>query len=124
MSIEQALDKKKWAIVGASENTQKYGCKILKKLKQLGYEVYAVNPNYETILGDKCYPDLLSIPEVPDVVNIVVSPKYGIKTVEEAMSLGIKQIWLQPGTVSKEILELANSNGIEAIQACVLVEGK
>lgn len=124
MSIEQALDKKKWAIVGASDNPQKYGCKILKKLKQLGYQVYPVNPNYETISGDKCYPDLISLPEVPDVVNMVVSPKHGIKTVEEAVSLGIKQIWFQPGTVSKEILELADSNNIETIQACVLVEGK
>lgn len=124
MSIEQVMDKKVWAVVGATENTDKYGYKIFKKLKQLGYKVYPVNPNYETILGEKCYPDLASLPEVPEVVNMVVAPKHGIKTVEQAAELGAKIIWFQPGTVNEEILKLAEEKGLEAIQACILVESR
>lgn len=122
MSLEQVLNKKVWAVVGASENPERYAYKIFKKLKGMGYKVYPVNPNYETVLGEKCYPDLSSLPETPEVVNMVVSPKRGIKVVEEAAKLGIKYIWFQPGTVNEEILQMAEENGIEAIQACVLVD--
>ena len=124
MSVEEALEKKVWAIVGATENREKYGYKILNRLKQLGYKVYPVNPNYDTIQGEKCYPDLLSLPEVPDVVNMVVAPKHGMKVVEEAGELKIKYLWLQPGTVSEELLRLADEKGIQTIQACVLVKGR
>ncbi len=122
MKVEEILDKNIWAVVGASENREKYGYKIFKKLKQSGYKVYPVNPNYETLLGEKCYPDLSSLPETPDVVNMVVSPKHGLRIVEEAAELGIKYIWLQPGTVSKQLLKLAEDKGIQTIQACVLIE--
>ncbi len=124
MKIEEILDKNIWAVVGASENREKYGYKIFKKLKQLGYKVYPINPNYNMLHEEKCYPDLSSLPEVPEVVNMVVSPKHGLKVVEEAAELGIKYIWLQPGTVSEQLLKLAEEKGIETIQACILVESR
>jgi len=122
IKASELLKLKTWAVVGASENKEKYGCKILKKLKDSGYNVLSVNPNYEMVLGEKCYPDLLSLPQKPDVVNIVVSPKHGMKTIAEAAELGIKYIWLQPGTFNQELLDLANEKEVETIQACVLVE--
>jgi len=54
------LEKKVWAVVGASDNPEKYGNLIYKKLKSRGYRVYPVNPNYETIDGDKCYKIVVS----------------------------------------------------------------
>lgn len=123
MNVEQAMELNTWAVVGASDNPEKYGYKIYRKLKQLGYKVFAVNPNYETLQGDRCYPDLSSLPEVPDVVNMVVAPKHGMKTVEEAANLSVKYIWFQPGTVNDELLKLAADKGIDTIQACILVEG-
>lgn len=124
MSIQNALELKKWAVVGATDNPEKYGYKIFRRLKQMGYEVFPVNPNYETLMGEKCYPNLSSLPEVPEVINMVVSPRHGYKVVEEAATLGIKHIWLQPGTVDSEILRLIQDNNMEAIEACVLVEGR
>jgi hypothetical protein len=121
MKEEELLKMKTWAVVGATPNEEKYGYKIYKKLKNKGYHVYPVNPNYPEIEGDKCYPNLSELPEVPDVINMVVAPKYGIKTVEEAAKLGVQNIWLQPGTVSDELLELAEEKGINTVQACVLV---
>ena len=57
----------------------------------------------------------------PEVVDFVVNPKIGIGIVKECAQLGIENIWLQPGTVSEEILEFAKEKGINAVEACVLV---
>ena len=121
MLEELMLEKKVWAVVGANQNPEKYGNIIYKKLKSNGYEVYAVNPLYDTIEGDPCYKDLSSLPRVPDVINMVVSPKRAKPVNEEAAKLGIKYIWFQPGTHDSEVLELARNLGLETVQACVLV---
>ena len=55
MTIQQALDQKVWAVIGATHKTEKFGYKIYKCLKDHGYEVYPVNPNVAEIDGDKCY---------------------------------------------------------------------
>ncbi len=114
------LEKKIWAVIGATNNPDKFGNKIYKRLKAEGYSVYPVNPIYEDIGGDKCYPDLTALPERPEVLNMVVSPKKGKEFVEEAAQLGIENIWLQPGTSDPEILALIKEKGLTAIQACVL----
>ena len=54
MTIQQALDQKVWAVIGATDKTEKFGYKIYKCLKDHGYEVYPVNPNVAEIDGDKC----------------------------------------------------------------------
>ncbi|NMA66758.1 MAG: CoA-binding protein [Clostridiaceae bacterium] len=115
------LDKKVWAVVGANQNPEKYGNKIYKRLKSKGYEVYAVNPVYETIEGDKCYKDLASLPKLPDVIDMVVSPKRTKDVLMEAARLGIKYIWFQPGTYDDEVLKLAAELKLETVQDCVLV---
>ena len=60
--------------------------------------MFAVNPMYDEVEGDKCYKDLASLPKLPDVVNMVVSPKRATPILEQAKKLGIKYIWFQPGT--------------------------
>lgn len=121
MKEEAMLEKKAWAVVGASNNSEKYGYKIYRKLKNHGYTVYPVNPNYEDIDGDKCYKNLSELPQVPEVIDMVVAPKHGRTTIEEAASLGIKDIWLQPGTYDDKLMELIDEKGLNAVQACVLV---
>lgn len=121
MNPEQMLEMKKWAVVGATTDESKYGYKIYKKLKKYGYKVYPISPKYEEIDGDKAYKQLEDLPEKPDVVNFVVNPRIGMSIVEQCSKLGIKNIWLQPGTVSEELLSLAKEKYINAVQACVLV---
>ncbi len=121
MLEEEMLEKKVWAVVGANQDRDKYGNMIYRKLKTRGYEVYAVNPMYETIEGDKCYKDLSSLPKIPEVIDMVVSPKRGKPVLEEAARLGIRYIWLQPGTYDDELLKKIDELGLEAVQACVLV---
>lgn len=121
MIEERMLEKKVWAVVGANEDPAKYGNMIFKKLLSRGYRVYPVNPNYESLEGHQCYKDLSSLPEKPEVIDMVVSPKRGKPVLEEAAGLGIENIWFQPGTYDDELLEFAAAKGLTAVQACVLV---
>lgn len=118
---EVMLDKKIWAVIGANQDPEKFGNKIYHKLKARGYEVYPVNPMYDSIDGDKCYKDLSSLPVVPEVIDMVVSPKRGRAFIDEAAKLGIRYIWLQPGTHDEELLKQINGLGLQSVQACVLV---
>lgn len=121
MNEEIMMEKKVWAVVGANQDPDKYGNKIFKTLLSRGYRVYPVNPIYEEVEGVKCYKDLSSLPEVPEVIDMVVSPKRGKAVLEEAARLGIKYVWLQPGTYDDEIMELIENNGLIAVKACILV---
>ncbi|WP_105617028.1 CoA-binding protein [Vallitalea okinawensis] len=118
---EKMLDKKVWAVVGATVDEDKFGYKIYKRLKEHGYKVYPVSPKYDEIDGDRAYKALGDLPEVPEVVDFVVNPKIGIKVIEQCHDLGIKNVWLQPGTVSEDILNYAKAKEITTAEACVLV---
>ncbi|MDD4493187.1 MAG: CoA-binding protein [Eubacteriales bacterium] len=121
MSEKLMLGKKVWAVVGVSKDPAKYGNMIYKRLKSRGYEVFAINPTCDTVDGDKCYNNLSSLPKLPEVINMVVSPERAKPVLEEAAKLGVTYIWFQPGTFNDEILEMSKKLGLEAVQACVLV---
>lgn len=121
MLEQDMLAKKVWAVVGANQDPDKFGNRIYHKLKRFNYKVYAVNPRYPEIDGDPCYPDLASLPEKPEVIDMVVSPAIGKATLEEAARLGIRYIWLQPGTWDDAIMAQIASLGLEAVQGCVLI---
>ena len=121
MTEEMMLGKKIWAVVGANTDREKYGNKIFRRLLEKGYAVYPVNPNHDSVEGHICYKDLASLPELPEVIDMVVSPKRGRAVIEEAAGLGIKNIWLQPGTHNDELMQLISDRGLTAVQACVLV---
>ncbi|MBU4180045.1 MAG: CoA-binding protein, partial [Actinobacteria bacterium] len=73
--IGSFLESNVYAVIGVSPDMSKYGYKVYEDLKNGGYTVYAVNPGYDSIYGEKCYPDLKSLPEKPDVVEFVCPPK-------------------------------------------------
>lgn len=121
--IKMMLDKKVWAVVGATPNPEKFGYKIFKKLKKFGYEVYPVNPGYSDIEGETCYKDLASIPVKVDCVDVVVAPERAKNTLEEAINLKIDNIWFQPGTFTPELIDQAEVAGLNTVYYnCVLVE--
>jgi hypothetical protein len=119
---EKMLDMENWAVVGASNKHHTYGYKLYKKLKNYEYNVFPVNPNCDSVDGDPTYPSLRDLDEEVDVVNFVVNPSIGIEILKECIELGIKNIWLQPGTRSQEIKDLARENEINVVNSCVLVE--
>lgn len=121
MLREEMLNMKKWAVVGATINKEKFGYKIWKILKDRGYQVYGVNPNYEEIQGDKLYPSLKDLPEKVDVVDLVVPPKISAQVIEKAKELGIEYIWFQPGTYNDEVIEKAKKLNLKILyDDCVL----
>ena len=99
--MEEFLSHKVWAVIGVSNNTAKYGYKVYIQLKKAGYSVYAINPGLEIIDGDPCFPSLTALPTRPDAVSVVVPPKVTEQVIKDCIELGIKRVWLQPGSESK-----------------------
>ena len=123
--MKEMLGLKKWAVVGATENQDKFGYKIYSMLKEKDYHVTPINPVYDSVDGDKCYNSLKDMDEIPDCVSVVVSPKRAIKAVHDAIDLGIKRMWFQPGAFDEDVISLAEDNGINIVfYNCVLVELK
>lgn len=121
--VETMLQMNTWAVVGATDNTDKFGYKIFKALKEAGYSVYPVNPGITEILGDKCYPALKDLPLIPEVVNVVVPPKVGEQIMHNCSELGIENVWLQPGANAANVVAAAKNLGLNVVdQNCVLVE--
>lgn len=121
--IKQALELKNWAVLGASENPERISYQIVQRLQELDYQVYPVNPNCNEILGLSCYPDLKSIPDRVDVVDIVVNPTLGEKFLDHTELDSIQFLWFQPGSYNPALLKKALEKGPGIIaKACVLEE--
>ena len=122
--IDEFMAKEKFAIIGASDNPEKYGNKILHDLKSRGYEVYPVNPRLKEIDGMTCYPSLSDLPVRVDVVDIVAPPQVTEKVVEECKRLGLKRVWIQPGAESQAAIDFCNANGLGVVHdVCVMMSG-
>jgi len=123
--MEDFLDRKnKIAVIGVSNNHEKWGYKVYKSLRSSGFSVYAVNPKHAEIDLDKCYPDLRSIPEKLDVVITIVPPKITEKIVKICKELGIKKVWMQPGSESGDAIRFCEENDINVMHdACFVVDG-
>jgi predicted CoA-binding protein len=125
--VHDFLAQKKIAVVGVSDKRET-GCNMgYKKFKQAGYQVYAVNPRINTFEGDPCYPDLKSLPEKPEAVFILASPRVTEIIVQQCVDLGVKHVWMhcmmgtKPGlatsmsSVSPEAVRMCRENGIAVI---------
>ena len=112
------------ALIGASNDRNKYGNKIYRDLRNKGYNVTPFNPKEEKIEGDRAYTSIEEMKELPDIANFVVPPPVAIKIAQNITNLGIKHLWFQPGSESKELEDwLKNTDGIEyLINACIMVE--
>ena len=113
------------AIVGASNDPEKYGNRILLDLISKGYNVAAINNKEDYIAGIKSYESVLYLNDVPSIINFVVPPKTGFKITKELVENGFDNFWYQPGAESKEIATLLinkNKNFID--DKCIMVEAK
>ncbi|MEX2279186.1 MAG: CoA-binding protein [Acidimicrobiia bacterium] len=117
-----ADSKRLIAVVGATDTPGKYGGIIYRDLRGRGHRVVAVNPNRPTVAGDPCFPDLTSLPERPDIVNLVIPPTAGRKVVDEWIGLGGTTVWFQPGSYDRQLVDHARSNGLDVIDGdCIMV---
>ncbi|NBB74468.1 MAG: CoA-binding protein [Bacteroidetes bacterium] len=123
-------DAKTIAVVGCSGRAARTSHRIAAYLQEAGYRVIPVNPNYDTILGEPCYPDLPSVPEDVriDIVDIFRAPAYTADMVRSAVDR-VEQtgerpvIWTQLGVSSEEAERLADEAGLPYVHnTCILVE--
>ena len=101
------------AVVGISKN--KDSAEVAQYLMEHGFKVFAVNPNCDEILGQKCYPDLKSIPEHVDVVDIFRKPDAIPAVVKEAIEIGAGTVWMQLGLENFEAAQTAKSAGLKVV---------
>ena len=108
------------ASVGLSSNPGKESYGIVQYLKSQGYRVIPVNPTAEEILGEKSYPDLESIPEKIDVVQVFRKPEDVPPVVESAIKVGAKTVWMQEGIINEEAAQKAREAGLQVVMdACM-----
>ena len=120
--IKEFMAQKKFAVVGATDNPEKYGHQILINLKSRNYEVYPVNPRLDTVEGMKCYPTIADIPEKVDVVDFVVPPAATESILKDCLKLGLDRIWLQPGSESEAAVKFCEDNNLKVVHGvCVMM---
>ena len=100
------------AVVGLSPDPDRPSYNVARYLKQNGYKVIPVNPFAGEILGEVCYPDLGSIPEPVDVVDVFRRSKVVAGIVEEAIKIGAKAVWMQEGVINEKAAAQAREAGL------------
>ncbi len=110
------------AVVGASNDPQKYGNVIVNKLKSRGYTVLPVNPREKTIAGLPVHRSLSDIEGTVDIVDVVTPPPVTRGVLEEAARLGLPMVWLQDGSFDEDVLAYAREAPFETVHdACIMV---
>jgi uncharacterized protein len=115
----------KIAVVGVSQDEKKYGAKIFRDLLKAEYNVVGVNHRGGVFDEQKLFTTLDEIDPKPELVITVVPPKVALSIIEQCIKLGIKNIWMQPGSESEESIKLAADAGVDLIHsACFMVNQK
>ena len=123
------LVNKRVAVTGVSREPESHGSNIVyRRLRERGYDVFAVNPNADEVEGDRCYLDLKSIPGGVDAVVIGTRPEIAESTMRECAELGIEHVWMHrafgTGSVSEAAAEFGRQRGIRVIDGgCPLMFG-
>ncbi len=114
------LAHKRVAVTGVSRTAEGHGGNVVyQRLRERGYQVFAVNPNAAEVKGDRCYHDLSSIPGGVEAVVIATRPEYAEATMRECAALGIQHVWMHrafgAGSVSKPAAQYGRQQGITVI---------
>jgi uncharacterized protein len=111
------------AVVGISANPSRDSYRVADYLKKHGYRIIPVNPGADEVLGEKSYPDLKSIPEPVDVVDVFRRPEFVPEIAEQAVQIGAKVFWMQFGAESEEAAKKAKAAGLTVVQDhCMMQE--
>ncbi|WP_241984568.1 CoA-binding protein [Cryobacterium adonitolivorans] len=112
------------AIVGASPNPARSSYFVGTYMQQSSdYRVYFVNPRADTILGQKAYPDLASLPEVPDIVDVFRKASDIPQVIDDAIAMGAPTVWVQLGIWNQEAAEYGESKGLTIVMdRCIKIE--
>jgi len=103
------------AVIGLSPNPSRPSFRVAQGLQSRGYRIVPVRPATDEVLGEKAYPDLESLPELPDIVDVFRAPEHVPGIVDSCIKLGIKRIWLQDGVIHEEAAQRARDAGIVVV---------
>ncbi|MGE5265283.1 MAG: CoA-binding protein [Acidobacteriota bacterium] len=121
--IRKVLEESKTiAVVGASNNPERHSYEVAQYLQRQGFKIIPVNPALTEMLGEKAYPDVLSIPGPVDVVDVFRRPEAVPEVVEQAIAKGAKVVWMQPGAENMEAAERAMGAGLEVIMGVCMMQ--
>jgi len=122
--IRQILEESKTvAVVGLSPKPERDSYEVAHYLQNAGYTIIPVNPMAEEILGEKVCPDLASIPQKVDIVDIFRRSEHVGPIVEEAIAIGAKTVWMQLGVINEEAAQKASDAGLNVVMdLCILRE--
>ena len=109
------------AIIGASNDRDKFGNKAVRAFRQQGYEVFPVNPKEETIEGLPAFKSIAEVPLRPKMISVYLPPPVLLKLLPDIAAKGCDELWLNPGTESEEVLTEAERLGLNVVQACSIV---
>jgi predicted CoA-binding protein len=112
---EQLQNSKTIAVVGLSGDPDRISFRVTRYMQEQGYRIIPVNPMIEEVLGEKSYPDLKSVPESIDMVNIFRRSELVAPVVDQAIQIGVKYIWMQDGVINPESAAKAEAAGIPVI---------
>jgi predicted CoA-binding protein len=111
------------AVVGLSADWYRPSYFAAKYMQEHGFKIIPVNPKYDEILGEKCYPNLKAIPEPVDIVDVFRKPDDCVPIAQDAVAIGAKVLWLQLGVVNEEAARVAEAGGLEVVMdRCVKIE--
>ena len=111
------------AVVGLSSNPSKPSNDVARFLQNRGFKIIPINPQEEEILGEKCYPNLASVPIKVDLVNVFRRAEDCPVVVKEALNIHAQHIWLQLGIISDESREMAETAGVNFVMNhCIKIE--
>jgi len=111
------------AVVGLSPKPIRPSNQVASYMIAAGYRIIPVNPGHDEILGQTCYPDLLSVPERIDIVNIFRRSDQVLPIVQDAIARKAKVIWMQEGVINEEAAKLAEGSGMTVIMdRCIMVD--
>jgi predicted CoA-binding protein len=111
------------AVVGISADQERPSHRIARYLKEHGYRVIPVNPREKEVLGERCYPDLCSIPEPIEIVEVFRRSRFVPRVVAEAIYAGAKVVWMQEGIVHEAAARRAREAGMEVVMdRCMMNE--
>jgi uncharacterized protein len=113
-AASEFLSHRRVAVTGVSRTPENHGSNVVyKRLRERGYEVFAVNPNADEVEGDRAYHDLRAIPGGVDAVVIATRPELADATMRDCAELGIKRVWMHRGPGAGSVSESATAYGRE-----------
>ncbi len=109
------------AVIGASTNRDKFGNKALRAFAKRGYSVIPINPHESGVEGFRAYSSVLEVPEPIDLATIYVSPRTGVRILDELAKKGVDEVWLNPGADGSEVVTRARELGLRTRQLCSIL---